>query len=57
MKIFHFSEYVLRSKKDRNENYFIVSSEFNAFLKDILSAVKKYRIFFTSDEYDSYFSL
>ena len=38
--------------------YFIPSSEFNAYLKQIkviLSAVKKYRIFFTSDEYDLYF--
>ena len=40
--------------------YFIPSSDFNAYLKQIkviLSAVKKYRIFFTSDEYDLYFSL
>ena len=38
--------------------YFIPSSEFNAYLKQtkiILSAVKKYRIFFISDEYDLYF--
>ena len=38
--------------------YFIPSSEFNAYLKQIkviLSAVKKYRIFFTSDENDLYF--
>ena len=38
--------------------YFIPSSEFSAYLKQIkviLSAVKKYRIFFTSDEYDIYF--
>ena len=37
---------------------FIPSSESNAYLKQIkviLSAVKKYRIFFTSDEYDLYF--
>ena len=37
--------------------YFIPSSEFNAYLKQIkviLSAVKKYRIF-TSDEYGLYF--
>ena len=39
--------------------YFIPSSEFNAYLKQIkviLSTVEKYRIFFTSDEYDLYFS-
>ena len=38
--------------------YFIPSSEWNAYLKQIkviLSAVKKYRIFFTSDEYCLYF--
>ena len=38
--------------------YFIPSSEFNAYLKQvkvILSTVKKYRIFFTSDEYGLYF--
>ena len=37
--------------------YFIPSSEFNVYLKQIkvvLSTVKKYRIFFTSDEYDLY---
>ena len=42
----------------RNCIYFIPSSEVNAYLKQIngiLSAVKKYRIFFTSDEYDFYF--
>ena len=40
--------------------YFIPSSEFNAYLKQIkviLSALKIYRIFFTSAEYDIYFSL
>ena len=38
--------------------YFIPSSDFNAYLKQIkviLSAVKTYRIFFTSDECDLYF--
>ena len=38
--------------------YFIPNGEFNAYLKQIkviLSAVKKYRFFFTSDEYDLYF--
>ena len=38
--------------------YFIPSSEFNAYLKQIkaiLSAVKKISYFFTSDEYDLYF--
>ena len=38
--------------------YFIPSSEFNTYLKQIkviLSAVKKYQIFFTSEEYDLYF--
>ena len=38
--------------------YFIPSREFNAYLKQIkvvLSTVKKYRFFFTSDEYDLYF--
>ena len=38
--------------------YFIPSSDFNAYPKQtkvILSAVKKYPIFFTSDEYDLYF--
>ena len=41
--------------------YFIPSSEFNAYLKQIkvvLSTVKKISYFFTSDEYDLYiFSL
>ena len=38
--------------------YFIPSSELNAYPKQIkvtLSAVKRYRICFTSDEYDLYF--
>ena len=38
--------------------YSIPSSEFNAYLKQIkvlLSTVKKYRIFFTSEENDLYF--
>ena len=38
--------------------YFIASSEFNAYLKQIkviLSAVKKLSYCFTSDEYDLYF--
>ena len=38
--------------------YFILSNEFNAYLKQIkviLSAVKKISFFFTSDEYDLYF--
>ena len=42
----------------RKSIYFIPSSEFNAYLKQIkvvLSTVKKYRIFSTSDEYDIYF--
>ena len=38
--------------------YFILSSEFNAYLKQIkviFSAEKKNIVFFTSDEYDLYF--
>ena len=47
-----------KNQLQNNNTYFIPSSEFNAYLKQIkviLSAVKKYRIFFTSDEYDLYF--
>ena len=44
---------------EKKHFYFVPSSEFNAYLKQIkaiLSAVKNYRIF-TSDEYDLYLQL
>ena len=50
-------DYGTASETEKN-NLFIPSSKFNAYLKQIrviLSAVKKYRIFFTDDEYDLHF--
>ena len=52
-----YLHYALSGKKTF---YFISSNEFNAYLKQIksvLSTVKKYHIFFFSDENDIYFSL
>ena len=52
LRTIHFSIII------RYRIYFIPSSEFNAYqkqIKFILSAVKKYRFFFTSDENDLYF--